>query len=127
MLAQNVRVLGVDQSDNDEADKPAVAKSVTVEVTPEQAQSISLGQQVGTVSLALRHVADDATLTEKPMTVVRSGPCPAPDRRQRPQRAGGARQSKPRNFPLPSAARSRAPPRLCQRGYAHHEQPDETY
>ncbi len=30
-----------------------------IEATPEQAQSISLGQMVGTVSLTLRHLADD--------------------------------------------------------------------
>jgi len=40
VLAENVLVLGVDQSDNDEADKPVVAKAVTVEVTPDQAQTI---------------------------------------------------------------------------------------
>ena len=76
ILASNVRVLGVDQSDNDEADKPVVAKAVTVEVTPEQAQSISLGQQVGAISLTLRRVADDAPLTNKAMTVADLGPTP---------------------------------------------------
>lgn len=69
IIAENVRVLGVDQSDNDEENKPVVAKAVTVEVTPEQAQSISLGESVGTVSLTLRHVADDAPLTQKLLTV----------------------------------------------------------
>ena len=39
VLAENVLVLGIDQSDNDEADKPVVARSVTVQVTPEQAVS----------------------------------------------------------------------------------------
>jgi len=38
-------------------------------VTPEQAQSISLGQSVGTVSLTLRHVADDAPLSRKSTAV----------------------------------------------------------
>lgn len=76
ILASNVRVLGVDQSDNDEADKPVVAKAVTVEVTPEQAQSISLGQQIGAVSLTLRRVADEAPLTNKAMTVADLGPTP---------------------------------------------------
>jgi len=69
VLAENVRVLGVDQSDNYESDKPVVSKSITVEVTPEQAQSISLGQSVGTVSLTLRHVADDAPLSRKSTAV----------------------------------------------------------
>jgi pilus assembly protein CpaB len=76
ILASNVRVLGVDQSDNDEADKPVVTRAVTVEVTPEQAQSITLGQQVGSVSLTLRRVADDAPLTVKAMTVADLGPTP---------------------------------------------------
>lgn len=76
ILASNVRVLGVDQSDNDEADKPVVAKAVTVEVTPEQAQSISLGQQIGAISLTLRRVADEAPLTTKAMTVADLGPTP---------------------------------------------------
>jgi pilus assembly protein CpaB len=69
VLAENVRVLGVDQSDNSEADKPVVSKAITVEVTPEQAQSISLGQNVGTVSLTLRHVADDSPLARKATAV----------------------------------------------------------
>jgi len=86
VLAENVRVLGVDQSANDEADKPVVAKAVTIEVTPEQAQSISLGQQIGSVSMSLRRVADDGQLKVKAMTVAdlspaprrAAGPAPAP-------------------------------------------------
>ncbi|MDB5499307.1 MAG: cpaB [Phenylobacterium sp.] len=68
-LAENVKVLGIDQSDNDEATNPAVARAVTVEVTPAQAQSISLAQAVGTVSLSLRHVADELPLVRKATTV----------------------------------------------------------
>jgi pilus assembly protein CpaB len=69
ILAENVRVLAIDQSDNVEADKPVVAKVVTVEVTPDQAQTVSLAQTVGQVTLTLRHVADDAPLTRKTTTV----------------------------------------------------------
>ncbi|HUO91421.1 MAG TPA: Flp pilus assembly protein CpaB [Rhizomicrobium sp.] len=69
VLADNIRVLGIDQSDNDQSDSPVVAKVVTVEVTPEQAQSISLAESVGTVSLMLRHVADDAPFAHKTLTV----------------------------------------------------------
>lgn len=68
IIAENIRVLGVDQTSNDEAANPVVAKAVTIEVTPEQAEAISLGQSVGTVSLSLRHVADDAPLKQKVMT-----------------------------------------------------------
>ena len=86
VLADNVLVLGVDQSAD--AEKPTVAKAVTVEVTPEQAQSISLGQAVGEVSLALRQTADQTPSARRVMTVAELGgvrPAPAPvARRARP-------------------------------------------
>lgn len=81
VLAENVRVLGVDQMDNVEANKPVVAKVVTVEVTPEQAQTISLAQAVGQVTLTLRHVADNAPLSHKTMSVADLG--------GKPHRSGG--------------------------------------
>jgi Flp pilus assembly protein CpaB len=76
VLAENIRVLGVDQSANDEADKPVVTKAITLEVTPEQASAISLGQSVGSITLTLRHVADDTPLTQKAMDVRDLGPAP---------------------------------------------------
>ncbi len=76
VVAENIRVLGVDQSANDEADKPVVTKAITLEVTPEQASAISLGQSVGTITLTLRHVADDTPLTQKVMDVRDLGPGP---------------------------------------------------
>jgi pilus assembly protein CpaB len=69
VLAENVRVLGVDQLDDDSANKPQVARAVTVEVKPDQAQAISLAQAVGQVSLSLRHVSDELPLTKRATTV----------------------------------------------------------
>jgi pilus assembly protein CpaB len=68
VLAENVRVLGVDQTASVEEQKPVVAKSVTVEVTPEEANAISLGQAVGTVALSLRQLADETPLAQKFMS-----------------------------------------------------------
>jgi pilus assembly protein CpaB len=65
VLAENVRVVGVDQSDNQSADKPVVVKAITVEVTPDQAQAITLAQAVGAVSLVLRQISDQAPLTRQ--------------------------------------------------------------
>jgi pilus assembly protein CpaB len=62
LLGENIRVLAVDQSDNDESVKPVVSRVVTVEVTPDQAQAISLAQAVGQVSLALRQDHDNRPL-----------------------------------------------------------------
>ncbi len=69
VLAENVRVLGIDQLSDDAADKPVVARAVTVEVTPDQADLISLAQAVGNVSFSLRHVADETPLEHHAATV----------------------------------------------------------
>jgi pilus assembly protein CpaB len=69
VLSENSLVLGVDQTSDQEANKPVVAKAITVEVTPEQAQAISLAQSVGQISLALRQVSDTAALARKATTI----------------------------------------------------------
>jgi pilus assembly protein CpaB len=60
IFLQNVLVLAVDQLSNRPDDKNAiVANTVTVEVTPEQAQRLALAQKLGTISLILRAFDDD--------------------------------------------------------------------
>ena len=54
VIAQNVRVLAVDQTVDMKNDKPVIAKVITVEVPIEQAQRVLLAQMIGQVSLALR-------------------------------------------------------------------------
>jgi len=73
VLAENAQVVGVDQSSDVQADKPMVAKAVTVEVTPDQAQAISLAHAVGSISLMLRQVSDHDMLTRKAITVADLG------------------------------------------------------
>lgn len=73
VLADNVKVLGVDQVSDETSDKPVVAKAITLEMTPEQAQAISLAQAVGNVSLALRQVADEAPVARRVTTVADLG------------------------------------------------------
>jgi pilus assembly protein CpaB len=73
VLAEDSLVLGIDQSSDQEANKPAVAKSVTVEVTPDQAQTISLAHSVGSISLSLRQISDKEALARKATTVADLG------------------------------------------------------
>lgn len=54
VLLQGVKVLAVDQTADDQKDKPIPAKSVTLEVTPDDAQRLVLAAQVGSLALALR-------------------------------------------------------------------------
>lgn len=58
LLIENVRVLAVDQLANDEADSPTVAKAVTLEVSGEQSQKLSLAANVGSLGLSLRNQTD---------------------------------------------------------------------
>ncbi len=53
-ILRNIRVVAVDQSDDELSDKPDVAATVTVEVSAEDGQVIALAQRAGTLSLALR-------------------------------------------------------------------------
>jgi len=55
VILQNITVLGVDQLADQDRDKPVVGRTVTVEVTTEQAQKLALAQQAGTLGLALRN------------------------------------------------------------------------
>jgi pilus assembly protein CpaB len=58
ILLQNVKVLGIDQLASDNQEKPVVVQAVTVEVSPEQSQKLTLASQVGSLTLALRNVLD---------------------------------------------------------------------
>lgn len=57
-ILQNIRIIGVDQVADEQADNPNVARTVTVEVTPEQSQKLALAQRAGTLSLTLRALDD---------------------------------------------------------------------
>lgn len=72
-LADNVLVLGIDQTDSDETNKPQVASAVTIQVTPAQAHTITLGQTVGQVALALRSVSDQGLPMKRATTVADLG------------------------------------------------------
>ncbi|WP_416907597.1 MAG: Flp pilus assembly protein CpaB [Polymorphobacter sp.] len=60
LLVQGARVLASGQNADAAAAKPFVVKSVTIEVSPLQAQKLALAQQVGTLSLALRSLTDES-------------------------------------------------------------------
>lgn len=63
LLLQNVRVLGIDQDADAAADRPKVVKAVTLEVTPQETQVLSLATQSGSITLSLRNQGE-SELTE---------------------------------------------------------------
>jgi pilus assembly protein CpaB len=59
IVLQNKRVLSVAQSTEQKDGKPQVARSITLEVSPEEAEKLSLAYQEGPIVLALRGLGDD--------------------------------------------------------------------
>lgn len=83
-IAQNIRVLAIDQMVEDQnGQKVVVGKTATLELTPAQSEQISLSRQQGTLALALRSLIDsnpNAEMTAVPenqrgnrVTIVRFG------------------------------------------------------
>ena len=59
IILTNVRVLAIDQAPKEQEGKNAVVgKTVTLELKPEQAETLARARQIGTLSLALRSIAD---------------------------------------------------------------------
>jgi pilus assembly protein CpaB len=69
VLGQNVKILAVDQLADEAANQPVVARALTIEVTPQFAQTIRLAQSVGSVSLALRQIGDEAPVLKTVATL----------------------------------------------------------
>jgi pilus assembly protein CpaB len=69
ILLQNVKVLGIDQKSDQQTNAPDVVKAVTIEVTTEQAQKITLGATVGKLSLALRDISNVELAPVKPVSI----------------------------------------------------------
>ena len=67
VVLQNVRVLAIDQQADTRAEKPSIAKAVTLEVDTLEAQKVWLAASVGNLSLLLRKAGEVAE--EKPRRV----------------------------------------------------------
>ncbi|MFZ4125769.1 MAG: Flp pilus assembly protein CpaB [Rickettsiales bacterium] len=58
-FVEDVRVLAVDQMLDNPENKAMLAKTVTLEVTPKQAEKINVAKDLGKISLSLRSLAKD--------------------------------------------------------------------
>jgi pilus assembly protein CpaB len=58
-ILNNIRVLAIDQAvEEKNGQKVVVGKTATLELAPRQAETLALARQLGTLSLALRSIAD---------------------------------------------------------------------
>jgi len=68
VVIQNVRVLAVDQMADQRAEKPSIAKAVTLEVSQDQAQKVLLATNVGKLSLVLRQLGEEDAQASRRIT-----------------------------------------------------------
>ncbi|TDW37032.1 pilus assembly protein CpaB [Rhizobium azibense] len=73
VLLQGVKVLAVDQTADERKDEPSVVKTVTFEVTTDEAQRLTLGATIGTLSLTLRNIASSSIEETRQITVADLG------------------------------------------------------
>ena len=65
-ILRNIRVLAIDQTvEEKNGQKVVVGKTATLELLPSQAETLALSQQIGTLSLALRSIADGSPMIRK--------------------------------------------------------------
>ncbi len=67
IILPNIRVLAIDQAPKEkDGQNNVVGKTVTLELKPEQAETLARSRQTGTLSLALRSIADVNVAENKP-------------------------------------------------------------
>ena len=65
IVISNVRVLAIDQDFNDIDEQTRVGKTVTLELTPKQAESLAVAKRMGKISLSLRSFLRNADIEKK--------------------------------------------------------------
>jgi pilus assembly protein CpaB len=87
IILSNIRVLAIDQAPKEkDGQNSVVGKTATLELKPDQAEMLARARQGGTLSLALRSIADvnapvDAVKHGEGVNIVRYGiPSPAPQK-----------------------------------------------
>jgi pilus assembly protein CpaB len=73
VVLQNVKVLGIDQLADARAEKPTVAKAVTLEVGTESAQKLAVASSAGNLSLMLRRAGDVAEEASRRISITDIG------------------------------------------------------
>ena len=74
VILSNVRVLAIDQAPKEkDGTNSLVGKTVTLELKPEQAETLARSRQNGSLTLALRSIADAKTIDKRDEQVNRRG------------------------------------------------------
>jgi pilus assembly protein CpaB len=69
VVLQNIKVLAIDQTADERAEKPSVVKAVTLEVDTVDAQKLALASTIGTMGLLLRRAGETETQNTRRVSV----------------------------------------------------------
>lgn len=85
-ILRNIEVLAVDQTASADDSEPVIVRAVTLEVTPEQAETLVKGREEGSIQLTLRNPldAEEEQVAEEPQA--KQQPRPVVVRRAPPRR-----------------------------------------
>jgi pilus assembly protein CpaB len=110
VILQAAKVLAIDQITGERTDKPTIAKAVTLEVAPEDAQKILLATNIGRLSLILRQPAEHRADSVQRVTAEDLGDPPDPPPKPAPP---------PMFAPPPVAMQAPPPPAPAQPQVRH--------
>lgn len=96
VILQNVTVLGVDQNQSETTAAPDVARTVTLEVTNEEGQALSLAMEYGSLSLSLRGVGEILPSAARQLKLSDLGPKYTRPRAQHTKRKTVSKQAEPK-------------------------------
>jgi len=65
-LLSNIKVLAVDQTAAANSNEPIVVRAVTLEVTPDEGETLLKGKAAGSIQLELRNPLDEGDARRKP-------------------------------------------------------------
>ncbi len=108
VVLQNARVLAVDQLADQRADKPSVAKAVTLEVDVTQGEKLALASLVGTPSLMLRKAGEVTEANPRRVTLADLGRASVPSGDSRFVTIGVTRALKRQEYSVPVERKTHA-------------------
>jgi pilus assembly protein CpaB len=101
VVVQNARVLAVDQTADERAEKPSVGKTVTLEVDVTDGQKLALASLVGTLSLMLRKAGELSEVSSRRITLADLGRTVSPRKDMRFVTIGVTRAAKRQDYSVP--------------------------
>ena len=85
-ILQNLKVLAVDQTASTEQDEPVIVRAVTLEMTPDQSETLVKAKEEGRIQLTLRNPLEKEVVAEaKPVAAPVAAPRRAPVRKPSPK------------------------------------------